>query len=53
MAIYPVVSPDKLCKAANDPLPGQVNEPIPPINITRDNEWEVKEILASRLIGGR
>jgi transposase InsO family protein len=44
-----VFSADKLRKAANDPLPGQINEPPPPVEITDDKEWEVEEVLASKL----
>ena len=45
-------SPDKLQKASNNPLPGQINEPPLPIQVDGDNEWEVEEILASKLIRG-
>jgi hypothetical protein len=36
--IHPIVSPDRLWKAANNPLPGQVNEPPLPIMVTNNEE---------------
>ncbi|TVY12495.1 hypothetical protein LARI1_G009650, partial [Lachnellula arida] len=48
MKIHPIFSPDRLRKAAQNPLPEQKNPAPPPVNITGDDEWEVQEILASK-----
>ena len=50
MKIHPVFPPDKLRKAHDDPLPGQILEAPPPINITGDSEWEVERILAVKKV---
>ena len=50
MRIHDVFSPDKLQKAADDPLPGQVQEPPEPIKINDNDKWEVEQILDSCII---
>ena len=42
---------DQLYLAANDPLPGQVLEPPPPILVENTPEYEVTEVLDCRRKG--
>ena len=46
--IHPVISTDKLRKAAEDPLPGQLQESGLPIVVNGQDEWDVEKVLASR-----
>lgn len=49
MNIHPVLSPEKLRKAADDPFPEQHQPPPVPLIIDNSPRWEVERILDSRL----
>ena len=50
MKVHPVFAPSKLRLASKrKPLPGQIEDPPPPITVNDQQEWEVEEILWSRL----
>src|SRR6266702_8963670 len=50
--VYLVFLLDKLQKAATDPLPRQRNEPPLPTQVNGNDEWEIEEILACKLVRG-
>jgi len=37
--------PEKLCKAATDPLPGQINIPLLPIIVEKTKKWKVEAVI--------
>jgi hypothetical protein len=49
MGIHKGFHASLLRKAPNNPLPGQVVEPLPPVNVTGDDEWELLRIRAVRI----
>jgi len=52
--VHPIFSPEKLRRAAKtEPLNGQTADPQPPITVDGQDEWEVEQILAVRLIRKR
>ena len=48
--VHPIFLLDKLQKAAIDPLLRQINLLLLPVQVNSKDEWEIKEILAYRLI---
>jgi len=45
MAVHPVFNIDQLYAASDDPLPGQVQEPPPPVFVDGTPEYAVAEVL--------
>jgi len=52
MKVGNVFHADRLRKDPNNPLPGQLQEPEPPITINNEPEWTLDQILASRVYRG-
>lgn len=48
IGIHKVFYTSLLRKALDNPLPGQVINLLPPVNVTGDNEWELLRIRAVR-----
>jgi hypothetical protein len=48
MLIHPVFNVDQLYLANDNPLPGQVQEPPPPVFIDGTPEYEAAEVLDCR-----
>jgi len=51
MKIHPVFHVSLLEPTTTDPLPGQIQPPLPPVIVDNEPEWEVDEIVDSRLRG--
>ena len=50
--MHPVFSADRLRKHPDNPIPGQKAPETPPEDVNGYPEWEVQEILTSRLHRG-
>ena len=48
--VHNVLNASKLRKAADDPLPGQIADEPPPIEVDGEQEWEIERILGVRLL---
>jgi hypothetical protein len=48
MGIHKVFHASLLRKAPDNPLPGQIVTPLPPVNVTGDDEWELLRIRSVR-----
>ncbi|KKA22102.1 Retrovirus polyprotein, partial [Rasamsonia emersonii CBS 393.64] len=52
--VHPVFAPEKLRRATStEPLQGQIPDAQPPIEVNGQDEWEVEQILASKLRYGK
>ena len=53
MKIHKAFTPDRLRKDPDNPLPRQANEPSDPVVVHGKEEYEVQEVLASRILRGK
>ena len=51
MKIHDIFHPSLLQKTFANPLPGQHNDPAPPVIVDNKEEWEVDDILDARKKG--
>jgi transposase InsO family protein len=52
--VHPIFAPEKLRNATHsEPLEGQLQDPQPAIEVNGQSEWEVEEVLASKLTRSR
>jgi hypothetical protein len=53
LLLHDVFAPDVLTKDPKNPLPKQVSDPPPSETIDGKQEWEVQEIIASKIKNGK
>jgi hypothetical protein len=53
MKVHPVFHADKLRRAPENPLPGQQNPETPPVQVNDQEEFEVQQVLAVKLVRGK
>ena len=48
--VHPVFHVDRLLKAPENPLPGQFNIPLPPLQVNDHDKYEVRQVLAVKRV---